>query len=198
MTDEWGPVPEGLADLDRGLRQLDFEPRASLGPEIDGRHRHGEHLRVPGRRPGWHRSLLLVPAAVVVLAIAWVAIGGPGQETTIDRCCLDLDGGGLADDGVRVVVQAHERVRQLLVYEDRDATRSFTATDTVRFARGPSLTLSGPPPAGALTSRHCCADYDGGGLRDDGLLILGLPPDRLLMVGLYEQRAGPAGGFELR
>ena len=32
--------------------------------------------------------------------------------------------------------------------------------------------------AGLVTIEHCCLDFDGGGPADDGLLVLGVPPDR--------------------
>jgi hypothetical protein len=58
--------------------------------------------------------------------------------------------------------------------------------------------------AGLVTIEHCCLDFDGGGPADDGLVVLGVPPDRVVMAAIYERPAGeghrPAasGGFPLR
>jgi hypothetical protein len=54
---------------------------------------------------------------------------------------------------------------------------------------------------GLVTIEHCCLDFDGGGPADDGLVVIGVPPDRVVMAAIYERRpgeeAGPAG-FPLR
>lgn len=46
--------------------------------------------------------------------------------------------------------------------------------------------------ADLITIRHCCLDFDGGGPDDDGLLVLGVPPDRVMMAALYEETPGRA------
>jgi hypothetical protein len=57
---------------------------------------------------------------------------------------------------------------------------------------------------GLVTFEHCCLDFDGGGPADDGLLVIGVPPDRVVMAAIYERPGGaedrPAasGEFVLR
>ena len=41
---------------------------------------------------------------------------------------------------------------------------------------------------GLVTTRHCCIDLDGGGPSDDALLVIGVPPDRVVMAAIYEER----------
>jgi hypothetical protein len=43
-------------------------------------------------------------------------------------------------------------------------------------------------PAGLTTIRHCCQDLDGGGAPDDGVVVSGWPPDRILTAAIYELR----------
>jgi len=38
------------------------------------------------------------------------------------------------------------------------------------------------------TFELCCEDYDGGGPRDDAVLIMAVPPDRIAMAAIYERR----------
>jgi hypothetical protein len=73
----------------------------------------------------------------------------------------------------------------------------------VRLDRGGTPAMQEASAAGLVTIEHCCLDFDGGGPADDGLLILGVPPDRVVMAAIYERTAGderPAGsaGFPLR
>lgn len=199
-----GPeIPPDLVELDRALRGVGFRPRASLGPELLGRLRRGEWPQgaVPHRR---RRPALAAVAAVLVLAAgAALALRGPGS-VVVDRCCYDLDGGGETDDGVVVFAERDAKVHQLRIYEDLDGSGSFTAGDLVRLDRGGSPSLHQASAAGLVTIEHCCLDFDGGGPADDGLLILGVPPDRVVMAAIYERPAGeenrPAGsgGFPLR
>ena len=115
---------------------------------------------------------------------------------TVDRCCYDLDGGGDADDGVLRGRRARrQRCTSSQVYEDRDRSRSFTAGDLVRLDRGGAARpCSGAPPEDWSPLEHCCVDFDGGGPADDGLLVIGVPPDRVVMAAIYERRpATPAG-----
>jgi hypothetical protein len=54
-----------------------------------------------------------------------------------------------------------------------------------------------------VTTQHCCLDFDGGGPADDGLLVIGVPPDRVMMAAIYERRSGTRGhrapdAFQLR
>ena len=181
-------LPDALKDLDAALRGVRFQPRASLLPEVQGRLRRGEPLKgvAPLRRD---RLLLRAIAAVLVVGVGialWVQ--QRSRAITMDRCCYDLDGGGSADDGVLVVTRGGEAVRRIAVYEDRDHSGSLTPGDIVRFDRGSTVTMGDTTAEGLVTTRHCCLDYDGGGPADDGLLVMGVPPDKVMMVALYEVR----------
>jgi hypothetical protein len=195
-------IPPELAEIDRDLRGIQFQPRASLGPEVLGRLRRGERSKgaVPPRRA---RPALAALAAVLVAAAgAALALGGSGN-VVVDRCCYDLDGGGEMDDGVVVFAERDAKVHQLRVYEDLDGSASFTTGDLVRLDRGGTPSMQEAAAAGLVTIEHCCLDFDGGGPADDGLLILGVPPDRVVMAAIYERAVGdnrPAGsaGFPLR
>lgn len=188
--------------LDRELRQVAFRPRASLGPEILGRLRSGERptgAGAPGRRS---RRLTAIAAALVVATAGALALHMPGT-VVVDRCCYDLDGGGEADDGVVVLAGRDARVHQLRIYEDLDASGSFTQGDLVRLDRGGSPAMHRASTDGLVTIEHCCLDFDGGGPADDGLVVIGVPPDRVVMAAIYERPAGAANeggsdGFPLR
>ena len=187
-------LPEELRALDRRLGQVRFEPRHSLGAEIAGRAARGElPARALARSSGlWsflarHRVRTAVLAAgVAAVALAWPALWSSGP-VTIDRCCYDLDGGGAADDGVRVRAQRDAAVEQLWIYEDLDHSGGLTDADVVRLERGGSPALAETGAAGLVTHEHCCIDFDGGGPADDGLLVIGVPPDRILMAAIYER-----------
>jgi len=113
----------------------------------------------------------------------------PARDVTVDRCCFDLDGGGAADDGVRIVARRDADVHRLWVYEDTDHSGGLTAGDVVRLERGPKLALPTAGLAGLVTLERCCLDFDGGGPSDDGLLLIGVPPDRVVMAAIYERGA---------
>ena len=202
MNEDPGMPPE-LEEMDRALRSVGFRPRASLGPEVLGRLRRGERSKgaVPPRRR--RASLAAVAAALMLVTGAALALRAPGS-VVVDRCCYDLDGGGEADDGVVVFAERDAKVHQLRIYEDLDGSGSFTAGDLVRLDRGGSPAMHGASAAGLVTFEHCCLDFDGGGPADDGLLVIGVPPDRVVMAAIYERPAGanaqPAGpgGFLLR
>jgi len=189
MSDKPRP-PEDLQELDGALSRIRFVPRASLGPEVFGRLRHGERLKgvAPSRlsRP----SLWAIAAGILVAAAGGLWLAGRARDVTVDRCCFDFDGGGPRDDGVLVVARRGEEVRRIAVYEDRDGSRNFTPEDVVRFERGPRLAVAAGIPDGAVTSRHCCSDLDGAGPADDGLLLVAVPPDRVTLAALYERRPG--------
>jgi hypothetical protein len=108
------------------------------------------------------------------------------NAVTVDRCCYDLDGGGEADDGVLILAERNARVQRLRVYEDLDGSRSYTPRDLVRLDRGAQPALHGLASQGIVTIERCCLDFDGGGPADDGLLVIGVPPDRVLMAAIYE------------
>lgn len=193
---EWSPR---LEELDRALRRLRFRPRPSLQAKILTR--HASHRP---RRHGHHRYALIGTAAAALLVMAlWWAGHGPrdgdpvvwstsGHETPIrlDHCCADLDGGLAEDDGVLILVGSDEAVLDLLVYEDRDGSGTYSPGDPVRLAPDHLPEPGVAPGSGLVTLDRCCLDYDAGGPADDGLYLVGHPPDRLLMAALYEDRDG--------
>jgi hypothetical protein len=178
-------LPEELRDLDATLRRVQFEPRASLGAEVEGRFRRGEMPAASPPRIGRFSSA----AALVGLGVAalWFLVLAPQAPMTIDQCCQDLDGGGEADDGVRVIARNGTDVKYLQVYEDMDGSRSFTPGDRVLYEREAAPALSGPIVPGAQTVEFCCLDYDGGGPDDDALMIVNLPPNRITMAAIIER-----------
>ena len=196
-------IPPELEEMDRALRGVVFRPRASLGPEVLGRLRRGERSKGPvsPRRRG--PALAAVAAALLLMTGVVLTLRAPGT-VVVDRCCYDLDGGGDADDGVVVFAERDAKVHQLRIYEDLDGSGGFTSGDLVRFDRGGSPAMHEAAVKGLVTIEHCCLDFDGGGPPDDGLLVLGVPPDRVVMAAIYERPAGgserPAGpgGFLLR
>ncbi len=196
-------VPPELEELDRSLRGISFRPRASLGPEVHGRLRHGE--RSKGAVPSWRRRPALATVAASLMVLLGVALAvAPRGSVMVDRCCYDLDGGGVADDGVIVSAERDAKVHHLRIYEDLDESRSFTAGDLVRLDRGGTPAMHEASAAGLVTFEHCCLDFDGGGPADDGLIVIGVPPDRVVMAAIYERPTGAGGrratldGFPLR
>ena len=189
-----------LRELDRRLRDIAFAPRASLGPEILGRVRRGE-LPAGAGPPRRRRQALATITAALLAATAGAILLRATGSVTVDRCCYDLDGGGDADDGVLVLAERDARVHHLRIYEDLDRSRSFTESDLVRLDRGASPAMHRVATGGLVTIEHCCVDFDGGGPADDGLVIIGVPPDRVVMAAIYERRPGDAAGsagFPLR
>lgn len=202
MSEPLGPPPSpDLEALDQALRGVQFAPRASLGPELEGRLRRGERVQPPGLFR--HRqSIAGVAAGLVLAAAAAFALHSP-PPVLVDRCCYDLDGGGDADDGVRLLAHRDSRVQRLWVYEDSDDSGGFSGGDVVRLSRGSKPAFQGVVGDGLVTLQRCCLDFDGGGATDDGLLVIGVPPDRVVMAAIYERRphrpprAGP-GAYPLR
>jgi hypothetical protein len=196
-------VPPELKEVDRALRGVGFRPRASLGPEVLGRLRRGEASRDAGSPRHRRPALAAVAAVLVMVTGAALVLSAPGA-VMVDRCCYDLDGGGDADDGVVVFAGRGAKVHQLRIYEDLDASAGFTAGDLIRLDRGGSPAMREAAVAGLVTIEHCCLDFDGGGPADDGLLVIGVPPDRVVMAAIYERPAGAEhrstapGGFLLR
>jgi hypothetical protein len=195
-------VPPELTDLDRALRGVRFEPRSSLGPEIEGRVRRGERPDTGARHGRFLRAAWGLSASIVVLVVA----GGvlfTRRPVLIDRCCFDLDGGGAADDGVTLVADRDAKVHRLRLYEDHDHSGTFSPGDVVRLDRGDRPSIRGNSSSGLVTTEHCCLDFDGGGASDDALVVMGVPPDRVVMAAIYER--GPdrhgrrgAASFPLR
>ena len=187
-------LPDELRELDHVLRDVRFEPRASLGPEIVGR--AGEPDDEKPRRPG--RLRLAALAAAAAIAAAAVALGpgstsGGEDRVVVDRCCYDLDGGVDEDDGVLIEAERDDRVHRLRVYEDRDRSRSYSTGDLLRLDRGAEPSVHGSGAGGLVTFERCCLDFDGGGPSDDGLLVIGVPPDRVVMAAIYKRRDAPDG-----
>ena len=185
MTD----TPDDLRELDRKLRSVRFSPRASFAPELLGRLRRGDQPSATRSR-GHRRQLATAAVAVLAVGIA-LALGNfglfvDGNPVTVDRCCYDLDGGGDADDGVLILVQRDARVHRLRVYEDLDSSDSYTTGDIVRLDRAGEPAMHGLAGDGITTIERCCMDFDGGGPEDDGLLVIGVPPDKVLMAAIYQ------------
>ena len=142
----------------------------------------------------WRPRFIAAAAAVVVAAAGTLLAVRGGTSVVIDRCCYDLDGGGDADDGVRVTAERDAAVHRLQVYEDRDGSRGLSAGDAVRLDRGGAPSMRTDLVEPLVTTRHCCVDLDGGGPDDDALLVIGVPPDRVVMAAIYERDAGGRHG----
>jgi hypothetical protein len=175
-------------DLDRALRAIRFRPRESLEPELLGRVRRGEVPDAP-RTPPRLSGGLWAAGAAAALALGGLRGDRSAAVVTVDRCCYDLDGGGVADDGVLLLAERDDRVRRLRVYEDRDGSGAYTGTDLIRLDRGASPAMLGAATAELVTIERCCLDFDGGGRDDDALLVMGVPPDRVVMAAIYERPA---------
>jgi hypothetical protein len=202
VTDE-SELPPDLETLDRSLREARFAPRASFGPELLGRLRRGERSKGVVRPRRIRPALLGLAASLAVLAGAALFHRSP-KPVLVDRCCYDLDGGGKADDGVSLLAERDARIRRLQVYEDRDQSGALSSGDVVRLDRGDEPAFSGGETKGLVTVERCCLDFDGGGPNDDVLLVLGVPPDRVMMAAIYERpaiigsRRSDADAFPLR
>jgi hypothetical protein len=179
--------PKDVQDVDRLLRQVRFQPRSSLEPELRRRLAAGEPPQLKST-PSMLRRLgpaTLALGAAVALILLFL---GPERQVVIDRCCYDLDGGGPADDGALVIAERNGRVHRLSVYEDRDASGTLTPADTVRLERTSAPRHEELFPAGRTRIRHCCQDFDGGGPPDDELLVIATPPDQVHTAAIYELR----------
>ena len=193
MTGE-SDLPPDLEAVERSLREARFAPRVSLGPELLGRLRRGERSKgvVPPRRS---RPAFLTAAASIALAALLGGLALHHRSSTpilVDRCCYDLDGGGRPDDGVSLLAERDSRIRRLRVYEDRDRSGALSSGDVVRLDRGDEPVFRGGETNGLVTVERCCLDFDGGGPNDDALLVLGVPPDRVMMAAIYERPGGIA------
>jgi hypothetical protein len=205
VTDE-SSLPPDLEAIDRSLREARFAPRTSFGPELLGRLRRGERLKgvVPSRRSRPALFALAASIAAVAVAAGALLLHGSPKPVLVDRCCYDLDGGGRADDGVSLVAERDARIHRLRVYEDRDRSGALSSGDVVRLDRGDEPTFRPGVTKGLVTVERCCLDFDGDGPNDDVLLVLGVPPDRVMMAAIYERpaiigpRRGDADAFPLR
>jgi hypothetical protein len=199
-------MPDELRDIDKKLRAVRFRSAPSLKPELLGRLPRGEPSQ--GRPFSSTRRHLAMAAAALLMAVTALSFAGfipvPGSAAiTVDRCCYDLDGGGPADDGVLVLAQRDSKVYRLRIYEDLDASGSYTMGDLVRLDRGEKPVIRASRGEGIVTIERCCIDFDGGGPSDDGLLVIGVPPNRVLMAAIYEtgakaQRRSTGEGWLLR
>ena len=87
------------------------------------------------------------------------------------------------------------------IWTDREASPRQTWCGSIAGAKPAVHGLAGE---GIVTIEQCCLDFDGGGPDDDGLLVMGVPPDRVLMAAIYETKptATPRGsrpsGWPLR
>lgn len=177
-------VPADLDALDRQLRAVQFEPRASLGCELEGRARRGERAQgdVSPLQSFAVRSAL---ALVSVAAAAALVVGVTPPPHRIDVCCDDLVGNKAATDGMVLSLDPRGRVTSLLLYEDLDGSRSRTAADRVHFVRGSELALAVPAHEdGHTTFVKCCDDLDGEGPADDGLMVMGHLPEQIHFAAL--------------
>jgi len=180
-------LPPELEQLYRNLGAILFEPRASLGPEIMARVQRGEIPSSRRRRPWLGQPARMLPTAAAAILLLGAAVYlRPAASVVVDRCCFDLDGGGELDDGVLVVAERDARVHRLEVYEDRDHSRTFSPGDVVRLDRRGAPAMRADVADGLVATRHCCVDLDGGGPDDDALLVIGVPPDRIVMAAIYE------------
>jgi hypothetical protein len=183
-------LPPDLEGIDRSLREARFAPRTSFGPELVGRLRRGERWK-GGVSPRRSRLAILAVAAVIAVAlgVGFLFHQRSPEAVQVDRCCFDLDGGDRPDDGVILVAERGSRVHRLLLYEDRDKSGTYTAGDLVRLDRGELPTFRPGDTKGLVTVERCCLDFDGGGVNDDAILVLGVPPDRVMMAAIYERPA---------
>lgn len=115
-----------------------------------------------------------------------------GPAVLRDFCCLDYDGGGPEDDGVRVVAGQGEAVVSFWIYEDRDGTGSFSDGDLLRTVVDgePAPGASGGSSDGVRRLDRCCADLDGGPHPDDGIFVLAGGGEHVALAVLYEDETG--------
>lgn len=183
-------VPADLDALDRQLRAVQFEPRASLGAELEGRARRGEQAQgaVGPLQSFAVRSAL---ALVGVAAVAALVVGVTPPPHRVDICCEDLVGNQAANDGMVLNLDPRGRVTSMLLYEDLDGSRSRTVADRVRFVRGSDLEMDAAAHEdGHSTHVQCCEDLDGEGMADDGVLVMGHLPDQIHFAALIRNE-GP-------
>jgi len=73
------------------------------------------------------------PAADLRPADLLERIGEAVNDIVLDLCCADYDGGGLPDDGLLTLNGPGEIVKLVVVYEDVDRNRAFSAGDRLRY-----------------------------------------------------------------
>jgi hypothetical protein len=183
-------VPPDLDALDRRLRAVEFEPRASLGAELEGRARRGERAQgaVSPLQSFAVRSAL---GLVGVAATAALVVGVTPPPHHVDMCCHDIVGHRVANDGLVLNLDPRGRVRSMLLYEDLDGSRTRSAGDRVLFVRGSDMALDGPAHEdGHDTHVQCCEDLDGEGIADDGVMVIGHLPGQIHFAALIRNE-GP-------
>ncbi len=200
------PVPDDLRALDAELRDLRFAPRASLGPEIEGRWRAGERAAGSPGLLAW-RTRPTVRIAALAAAVLLVA-GGVGllspfgrslaRSVVVDHCCSNFDGQTDDDDGLLIESVGGRDVRRLLVYEDLDHDGHFSAGDRVRFERRGAPRMTTPDGDALIARRFCCVDYDGGGPADDGLLVVNRPGGGIVLAAIYEAAGSAKPALDVR
>lgn len=115
-----------------------------------------------------------------------------GPAVLRDFCCLDYDGGGPPDDGIRVVAGQGEAVVDFWIYEDLDGTGTFSEGDLLRtVVHGEGAARSGGGAPGRVSKLdRCCTDLDGGPRGDDGLFVLAAGGTQVALAVLYEDVTG--------
>lgn len=110
--------------------------------------REGSRLR--HRMPSWTAPAVTIAAMIAVAVFAlFTPDGGPpddgelfamvsaarerSDEVVRDACCQDHDGGERPDDGLLTLSLPGERVAVVIIYEDVDASGTFTPGDIVRY-----------------------------------------------------------------
>jgi len=183
-------VPPDLDALDRRLRAVEFEPRASLGAELEGRARRGERA-LGAVSPLQSFAVRSALALVGIAATAALVVGVTPPPHHVDMCCQDLVGNQDANDGMVLNLDPRGRVTSMLLYEDLDGSKSRTAEDRVLFVRGSDIALdTAAHEDGHRTHVQCCEDLDGEGQADDGVLVMGHLPDQIHFAALIRNE-GP-------
>src|SRR5687767_9031256 len=141
-------LPGDLHELDQKLRSVHFRPRASFKPELLRRLSRGD---VPRGFPRPRAARYLVAAALIAVVGTLTFLGTRVSIVNVARCCFDLDGGGMADDGVVVRARRDSEVYRLRVYEDLDGSGSHTRGDLVRLDRGRTPAIQAGDVDGVIT-----------------------------------------------
>lgn len=121
-------------------------------------------LRFPAAQ--WVLAVTAVVAAATLFVRPWTSAEPPRADGAVtnhrDICCWDLDGGGPGDDGVMTLSRAGEQLDCVVLYDDRDGSRSLTRGDIIRYVSRPTACGLGeaaiPYPAdGAVLARLAVA-----------------------------------------
>ena len=104
-------------------------------------------------------------------------------------CCFDLDGGRDPTTGWSSLRRAESGCAASPCMKTAMGRRATArATCSVSFAApSPRWTRRG---AHLVTTRHCCSTSMAAGPKTMGSLVVGVPPDRVMMVALYEESRG--------